>query len=1297
MEKKIDKEGQDPEDLLKYLKVAQMSESHNSLEIFDAITLSLNNEEFWETFTAILQNLSTENKLDDLVTYKECSIAKSLQEILTKKGSKCETTHLDGIIEAISIIADTATGKEKCFSYLEEIINLFIVCQLEFSTRFEAYKLINSLLQDVRKTQITQLTSKKNIKLFLEKNGDYLRQAGDYDFQATILEALLRLLHNKDKEFYANAWFNSSDSVKRAFLAIQNNAFEHLKPPCHKDVPTFWVDFNIGSKSLSAFVNDDGDQSPDAAWENIVIKADNTSDVRLIDKGNSWLLFLKLNIETSELVPFCPEATEKYAKIRINKELFGNCKYIFDKSNFDISSPSQSSPLPSGMVSNPILIRTKGNLVVEAKTAEEIKKRSKHPEQSTANVIEEKGKELRDKREPLSTIEIDGIVPETQEDNTSAEETTNVKFVLPESLVQPQNSMPENIAQKSPPKPGKVEYKKKLRTISKPKPKPNVNSFSPFAFNEILSDNDKGKKVAKPATKTNKNKAQRKTRNPKPGIYTFPSESTSTGPSDEQGAQKKKRMRKLFKAWKKSSGEEYDPRKGEVKDPFNVSDDELTIRASTKTPSRSFTDPRKAKKKQVKRTFEKKRIALTQKYEKAEKSLLKSTNSTSLYGGVLENFSLLGDNDDDELMPQQEEPPATGGSNEQLKHAAAKSIKNVTSTSDSLTLYSDDDYIQECASSLESVRGEQPKEEFLVKEVDSSRNKKSEGKSKASNFHDKKEKGDFKEKRGLPQKRSVSFSSEDGSKPTESDVEDTTGHSEIPDFDEDNDAIEYTPANTDFKKYHRKVNDENTTYSDDSYDKWQAESQEVYSPKAKKSLMKFVGEKTPDSNDKKISEDSNEIIIDSSSEIDEDVPTVDDNYESNTKPNPVESFSIISRKIIEMSRQADANSALVDQQTVEVSRFSSTSTTEKRPHSSTRNLLPCDSGIMLDVSTPGSKIPSYSTTSPMPYHSNEDDDVESSREQDIFQSGGGGTTSSNGQDADSDENHNDDEGDDRCFSDDEVMAHLKTPEVVKAFRKKIEKEKTPKQKQVRRKAVMKKKVSGQSLKQSEHESQLSSTSSSPIPRKRTRVSNIHYNTSGSFGSTLCDDQEPLYKGDSLVSEHTTEEIEGNGLQSILTSFSDKLEKTVDRKETLMQRFTDSAGEILRKKLSSMWKYQRDERQGFLNETKLNIQIELDSLKNAMDNDHEREEKLMRMLLEHQKERKKSIITQKNGLENIQKINTSLFSGLESIEARQSKQKFKVDLSLRKEMKKIQAALLRESRKQEMKSVQRNLKGILSSL
>uniref|UniRef100_A0A7M5UJ09 Synaptonemal complex protein 2 Spt16M-like domain-containing protein n=3 Tax=Clytia hemisphaerica TaxID=252671 RepID=A0A7M5UJ09_9CNID len=197
------------------------------------------------------------------------------------------------------------------------------------------------------------------------------------------MEAIFRLISPEDKEKFASYWF-SSKNIQNSFLSIRNEEFEtdgrrflnyfnnsaadsqrvfsfpalvvslgryQLKQPRDSKVTDFWVDFNVASRSISTFVNDDTNTDTESSdWEMIIIKKEDIRDFRVNVNEEKTIVILKLFEPAYQLAPFCPEANENYVKITFPRKLngavskalgklFGEVKYV----ELPISSPSISS------------------------------------------------------------------------------------------------------------------------------------------------------------------------------------------------------------------------------------------------------------------------------------------------------------------------------------------------------------------------------------------------------------------------------------------------------------------------------------------------------------------------------------------------------------------------------------------------------------------------------------------------------------------------------------------------------------------------------------------------------------------------------------------------------------------------------------------------------------------------------------------------------------------------------------------------------------------------------------------
>ncbi|XP_027737442.1 synaptonemal complex protein 2-like [Empidonax traillii] len=153
--------------------------------------------------------------------------------------------------------------------------------------------------------------------------GRRILDAGDYDMQVAITEALCRMISEKQRGELASQWF-SMEFVSNAFKGIKDSEFEtdcrkflnqvngmlgdkrrvftfpclsaaldkcELQIPMDENLEEFWIDFNVGSKSISFYVaaDDAGHQ-----WETVIIPEEEVNMYSLEEKDSKKLLTIDL-------------------------------------------------------------------------------------------------------------------------------------------------------------------------------------------------------------------------------------------------------------------------------------------------------------------------------------------------------------------------------------------------------------------------------------------------------------------------------------------------------------------------------------------------------------------------------------------------------------------------------------------------------------------------------------------------------------------------------------------------------------------------------------------------------------------------------------------------------------------------------------------------------------------------------------------------------------------------------------------------------------------------------------------
>ncbi|KAL0594577.1 Synaptonemal complex protein 2, partial [Plecturocebus cupreus] len=176
-----------------------------------------------------------------------------------------------GLIQKISIeyvIHDVSDeGKKQVVeSFVPRICSLAIDSRVNICIQQEIIKKMNAMLdkmaQDTRK-----ILSNQEMLLLMSSMGERILDAGDYDLQVGIVEALCRMATEKQRQELAHHWF-SMDFIANAFKRIKDSEFETLQIPSDEKLEEFWIDFNLGSQTLSFYIAGDND---DHQWEAVTV------------------------------------------------------------------------------------------------------------------------------------------------------------------------------------------------------------------------------------------------------------------------------------------------------------------------------------------------------------------------------------------------------------------------------------------------------------------------------------------------------------------------------------------------------------------------------------------------------------------------------------------------------------------------------------------------------------------------------------------------------------------------------------------------------------------------------------------------------------------------------------------------------------------------------------------------------------------------------------------------------------------------------------------------------------------
>ncbi|XP_032734766.1 synaptonemal complex protein 2 isoform X6 [Lontra canadensis] len=232
--------------------------------------------------------------------------------------------------------------------------------------------------------------------------GERILDAGDYDLQVGIVEALCRMTTEKQRQELACQWF-SMDFIANAFKGIKDSEFEtdcrvflnlvngmlgdkrrvftfpclsafldkyELQIPSDEKLEEFWIDFNLGSQTLSFYIAGDND---DHQWEAVTVPEDKVQIYSIEVRESKKLLTIILkNIvkiskrEGKELILYFDASLEI---TNVTQKIFGASKYreftrkqgisiaktsvhiLFDASGSQILVPeSQTSPIEEELI-----------------------------------------------------------------------------------------------------------------------------------------------------------------------------------------------------------------------------------------------------------------------------------------------------------------------------------------------------------------------------------------------------------------------------------------------------------------------------------------------------------------------------------------------------------------------------------------------------------------------------------------------------------------------------------------------------------------------------------------------------------------------------------------------------------------------------------------------------------------------------------------------------------------------------------------------------------------------------------
>ncbi|XP_077480605.1 synaptonemal complex protein 2-like isoform X2 [Stigmatopora argus] len=273
------------------------------------------------------------------ITYQVLSWFQTVRDRLLSadQRSSAQTPLMDSFYDILLLLSRSrppgGSGSDLDVILLE-LLHTFLEGRLHYGVRLEATRTFNSILDSLSREGKKHVQSKKELQEKMLEVAATIRTIGDYELQASLLEALCRLTPRKERMARAGVWFSRSD-LAEAFCLIKDGDFEldcrrflnflndrrddrervwtlpcvraflettELCRPKDEKLDEFWVDFNLGSRSVTFFV----DMPEGFLWGSVHLLMEEVEryrlEVRQEEGGGSWaVLGVRMKVPVTHL------------------------------------------------------------------------------------------------------------------------------------------------------------------------------------------------------------------------------------------------------------------------------------------------------------------------------------------------------------------------------------------------------------------------------------------------------------------------------------------------------------------------------------------------------------------------------------------------------------------------------------------------------------------------------------------------------------------------------------------------------------------------------------------------------------------------------------------------------------------------------------------------------------------------------------------------------------------------------------------------------------------------------------
>ncbi|XP_075203875.1 synaptonemal complex protein 2 isoform X1 [Anomaloglossus baeobatrachus] len=239
---------------------------------------------------------------------------------------------MEDYFDAVMVVYDHSTdGKIQILDNLiSKTCSLVVDTSISTFIKQEVVRKLNLMLDTIPREAKKRLIFTKDIMTNMSEMGKQILDVGDYDLQVAITEALCRMIPEGQRGEMASQWFpmafittafkeikdSEFETDCRKFLNLMNGMLGHkrrvftypcisahldnhkLESPPDEKLEEFWIDFNVGTQSISFYVSTD-DNNESHHWETVRITESEVDAYNVEEINSKTLLTISLYTATT--------------------------------------------------------------------------------------------------------------------------------------------------------------------------------------------------------------------------------------------------------------------------------------------------------------------------------------------------------------------------------------------------------------------------------------------------------------------------------------------------------------------------------------------------------------------------------------------------------------------------------------------------------------------------------------------------------------------------------------------------------------------------------------------------------------------------------------------------------------------------------------------------------------------------------------------------------------------------------------------------------------------------------------